>query len=376
MVFNGKDNREVKQLIIIGNGFDLTCGLESKFSDFYEVIKKKKPNDWNLLHFMATDLKEDSDKNAALENWADIELLLHQILTSMSHSFDSSEPRSQFEVSVIDYIEKKYNLNNQSERWSRYNYRDLNRLTYLEILKKEVTQFEEEFAKYLDITVKTNSEYKQKSNNLATLLSLVEHTDNIALVKDGMKNLNAINQGDIESGKYAANFFSFNYTDVSLEANPYQVQNIHGSLVNKDIILGIDGHDSPDEFLEFTKTYRLLSHTTEKESINFSDQIDYIKIMGHSLGEADYSYFQAIFDGIGLYDSSTKLFFYYQIYNETKREQIIREHYHSVTRLLKTYGATFSSNPEHGKNLIHKLILEKRLVIKEIDCSSFDDRNQ
>ena len=44
------------QLIILGNGFDLTCGLKSKFSDFYrtrmnaacsiESIPKDERNVW------------------------------------------------------------------------------------------------------------------------------------------------------------------------------------------------------------------------------------------------------------------------------------------------------------------------------------------
>lgn len=47
------------QLIILGNGFDLTCGLKSKFSDFYrnrmngacsiESIPKDERNVWDVI---------------------------------------------------------------------------------------------------------------------------------------------------------------------------------------------------------------------------------------------------------------------------------------------------------------------------------------
>lgn len=47
------------QLIILGNGFDLTCGLKSKFSDFYsnrtngtssiESIPKGERNVWDVI---------------------------------------------------------------------------------------------------------------------------------------------------------------------------------------------------------------------------------------------------------------------------------------------------------------------------------------
>jgi hypothetical protein len=37
-----------------------------------------------------------------------------------------------------------------------------------------------------------------------------------------------------------------------------------------------------------------------------------IKFYGHSLGEADYSYFQAIFDSVKLYGGGTRLVFYFR----------------------------------------------------------------
>ena len=47
------------QLIILGNGFDLACGLKSKFSDFYsnrtngtnsiESIPEDKRNAWDVV---------------------------------------------------------------------------------------------------------------------------------------------------------------------------------------------------------------------------------------------------------------------------------------------------------------------------------------
>ena len=37
-----------------------------------------------------------------------------------------------------------------------------------------------------------------------------------------------------------------------------------------------------------------------------------IKFYGHSLGEADYSYFQAIFDSVKLYEGDTRLVFYFR----------------------------------------------------------------
>lgn len=84
---------------------------------------------------------------------------------------------------------------------------------------------------------------------------------------------------------------------------------------------------------------------------------DVIKFYGHSLGTADYSYFQAIFDQIDLYGGNTTLYFLhapsYPIDPET------------VSQLINRYASGLI--PEsHGRNLLHKLLLEDRLKIAEI----------
>lgn len=178
----------------------------------------------------------------------------------------------------------------------------------------------------------------------------------------------------MSSGEYAADFLTFNYTPVSEGANPHQIQNIHGSIDEKNTILGIDYHEAKDDLLEFTKPYRLLSHSQVTERIDLSQRFHCIKFFGHSLGEADYSYFQSIFDGLDLYSAKTKLFFYFQVYDPKRRPEIISQNYHAVSKLLKHYGETFKSNPDHGKNLMHKLILEERLTVKELDCSFINKR--
>ena len=96
-----------------------------------------------------------------------------------------------------------------------------------------------------------------------------------------------------------------------------------------------------------------------------------IKFFGHSLGDADYSYFQAIFDEVDLYESNTRLIFYYNKHRlndeeETRqREKSVQEEmFEKVNRLIVTYGQT-QNNKDHGKNLLHKLLLEGRLTIKQ-----------
>ena len=87
-----------------------------------------------------------------------------------------------------------------------------------------------------------------------------------------------------------------------------------------------------------------------------------IKFYGHSLNEADYSYFQSIFDSYGLYDKQNILLeFYYTPHKDGIKSEVID----SVYKLINKYGSTLY-NEDQRKNLMHKLILEKRVTIKEI----------
>ena len=95
-----------------------------------------------------------------------------------------------------------------------------------------------------------------------------------------------------------------------------------------------------------------------------------IKFFGHSLAEADYSYFQAIFDEVSLYESNTRLIFYY---NERRPDgkNAQTEMFEKVNHLITTYGQTLD-NKDHGRNLLHKLLLEGRLVIKQVPTDSHE----
>lgn len=102
-------------------------------------------------------------------------------------------------------------------------------------------------------------------------------------------------------------------------------------------------------------------------SFNFQDATDVIKFYGHSLGRADYSYFQSIFDGVDLYESDTTLVFYFPLDTSDEAEAINNKWRaqlsNDINNLLTAYGATMD-NKEHGKNLMHKLLLEGRLIIR------------
>ena len=90
------------------------------------------------------------------------------------------------------------------------------------------------------------------------------------------------------------------------------------------------------------------------------------------MSDADYSYFQAIFDAVHLYSSDVSLVFFYRCFDE--KDPLIHrsEMMNKVINLLTAYGVTLE-NRDHGNNLIHKLLLEGRLKVQEINFPTQSD---
>jgi hypothetical protein len=178
---------------------------------------------------------------------------------------------------------------------------------------------------------------------------------------------------------------SFNYTNPFRESiaqsDAVNIINVHGNL-KKGIIFGIDGTKCAENPLAFpfSKTYRVITAGTdfgegavraEHDSL-LRQTTNIIKFYGHSLGEADYAYFQAVFDSVNLYASDTKLIFYYKPHHkpgESESNALVLERRarntmaSRVTRLLAEYGRTLD-NEDHGRNLMHKLMIEGRLEVR------------
>lgn len=159
---------------------------------------------------------------------------------------------------------------------------------------------------------------------------------------------------------------------MNVRASLYAERNVHGVLPKEgetetNIIFGVDGflHRDSERLRRFTKTYRKMMLPEQElpgymigrglfDSLARGESVDCIKIYDHSLGRADYSYFQVLFDRIDLYGSNTVLYFLGAKGYEPDKE--------SVNALIETYSETIESKA-HGANLLHKLLLEDCLKI-------------
>ena len=224
------------------------------------------------------------------------------------------------------------------------------------ILMTELERMEHCFNCYLKDEVACKDGYSDCSDNL--MQKLIKHT----LVVDGMPD-------------DAVTVLNFNYTSpyrwLKQQFGDAALVNIHGTL-DDESIFGIDGSGNLDDrdILPFTKTYRVLKSArgVPSGSIAYPSQrggdgleTSSIVFFGHSLSRADYSYFESIFSTVDLYSGHTILVFLYSNYAKGVRESEVAK----VLALLDYYGSSLGI-AGHSNNLAHKLMLEGRLVVREI----------
>ena len=405
------------QLLILGNGFDLQCGLKSNYEVFFrqeilDVIGEKygfintridAVGFWEELlaeyykNYRQTEypwyVVESIIKDTLWEIFGDENCIADQALNL---ALNNTEPKFPKGNDAIYSFLMKYCFNFFLQLPQRVKHRADERTLNLlmEKLLQELHNFERRFCKYIkDNIVNPQNEKELNETYIVNALNLLarltgfstKNYTHISDIFDERKTLITTSGEPRYENGLACEFnnlkstyiLSFNYTalfDLLKIKSPCRAySNVHGKLCNKaclencdysNIIFGIDDKfiQSQDEYKDlriFSKTYRKMFDTSEPESVlPPSDNPVDIKFYGHSLSEADYSYFQSIFDYYNLYgNSKVSLYFYYsEKYDPTD----------AVYRLLNEYGRTLT-NQDQGKNLIHKLLLENRIHISKID---------
>jgi hypothetical protein len=380
------------QLIIIGNGFDLECGLPSKFKNFYKPrfdcfvqsfnkVVESGYGEWGKhLYNQGLTVWDIILSNDMHSPWCDIEKAVGRWVAPNigGHGENSTDHISE----ILEFFSRDTSPNVIFRETLRHGFRNtyfdaacymydtvedfhnnqIDRDGVLYYLRKELKRLESEFASYLHKAIEEEVEYVSRSTEL-------------------MRSLHSYILPDQDDFDVETTILSFNYTTPFgkfVQQDSTLVVNVHGSLDN-EIIFGIDGKECMDDktALPFTKTYRLMSTKTEPiEGLVYAatpgaqnSSTDVFKFYGHSLGEADYSYFQALFDSVDLYGGHTSLVFFYRPRGGgcagTSDEYAKVSMVNKVIELLNVYGTTMD-NKDHGKNIAHKLMLEGRLSIVRI----------
>lgn len=364
-------------LIILGNGFDINCGLNSKFSDFYKnriteaklaastFYNNNCSNFWYLLLYLSFYDEEvyDSEHNRVFERikketplWMDVEGFIKKVVATNKNddfwmkrnlSYDNyiSCLDNLFKTRHHSYAIGERNQYSSIRKYFCLNERNVGYKSINEYLYEQLLDFEEEFKTYLITCVENAIKYK---DNFATIIGQLSNHRPFSIL-------------------------SFNYTsipDIAAATKSYKgIYNVHGNLENR-IVIGFDSSDVASEFNNSTilsKAWQKMNVTKTVYRLPTKGTINTIKFYGHSLGPQDYSYFHAIFDHFDIYNSDIKLEFYYTEYKDSVNDnKIIRNTYiTSVYNLLNDY-AFKSGNEEKVKTILSRLQLENRLIIGTI----------
>lgn len=365
----------MSELLVLGNGFDVACGLKSNYTDFYndryleidKVTEKRIFKEINeILNKNIEDIEDVSllydeeikvsfwdfifcQERLSGKNWTDVEEVLadkinyfsdlyivfddpnNDVHISKSHDTDisaieisdfnptttmnmiTSEFRKLAKIFLI-FIKVRYsNIKVTSSQADISN-----------ILLKELILFEENFQIYLSNEVKNNTNYLQKFSVL-------------------YNHLTKINIGQYEKPvDYELYVLSFNYTTFEGDNFAFSFvtyNNVHGQLSMKDNIFGIDitRDKHRDSYMiderfedEFLKTYRTLSLPNRERFYN--NQVKVIRFYGHSLAQADYVYFKVIFDALDLFNGDIQLLFFYSNYKDANGV-IVNEKVNQIKRV-------------------------------------------
>lgn len=321
------------KILITGNGFDLSFGLPTGYSDFINICKKLQ----NVQNFNWADLKEDivalqnSDKlptsefpdfdtfkerlnkntwfrylsrEYGINTWIDFEKHIEKALTIIlsiideihsdtfsirgrySHSedvfckedFDSNNYEvfltlMDFEILIhaqFDY----FKLNPKYLRSVNNFYVDIAKEKLLESILKELNIFTDLFREYLSIVV-------------LPLIELSNGTIRIDLLK------------------HIDYHFTFNYTPTFSRLISQSIPTIfiHGELEKNNIVLGINDWEQPindkGSLIPFTKYFQKLNLGIDLKFVNeiLSDDVLYqFFFWGHSLDKSDSIYINEVFD--------------------------------------------------------------------------------
>lgn len=379
------EEKDIKKRIflVLGNGFDLHCGLQSTFNQFMKEkvfaerntsyihrlssYFKPNPNIWYYLltykfYFSNSDsiFGFISDKDP---KWMSVEDFIKDTLVDNGNNallnwlkglFKDVKDRANY--LHCDAFFQKYEKDNQyKEIVAEYIIDNGEKYQSLfDLLFEDLKRFEDEFSKYL-------SEILDKSDYI-----IKAH-----------KALDSFKEDKLYDKLY---IWSFNYTNPAYNYDNCAFQRVHGELNDKEngIIIGIDQNEIKDaeknrEAFRFTKAWRKMANIGFVQSLPNKEEINEIAIYGHSLGPQDYSYFHSIFNYFDIANNKDVVVkFYYSDHAflrdgrpDEKRNKInYDKHVDNVFKLLIDYASN-SINERESKTLLTRLLLERRILIEQ-----------
>ena len=283
---------------LIGNGFDLNCGLKTRFRHVYDGYCKTSSESKLIEQF-----KKDIDEN--YESWGDFEVAMSKYMVNFENEQD-------FLTCLRDF--KSYlNLH----------------------LKKE----NDRFIKALN----------KKRNEIINEMRKSVYSFNLGITHDIDRRV---------TGHFVPNIIVFNYTPIwdtlfpifSDDSPHHFINHIHGEL-DDDLVMGMDNinqfkglpYELTDEgrlaFIksEFNQQYDPRRINWAENTINDSD---FICVFGMSLGESDLRWRKHLLDWL-ISDENAELFIYqhrYSVLTDMFAEQRMAVERTAKKELLQSWG--------------------------------------
>lgn len=309
-------NNSSKNIVIVGNGFDMSLGLKSSYQNFIEYIKSRKKfaEDYELYNYNRLFLRKY--ENFRL-NWSDFESIYEETVRKINkRSQKNEEPQDIFDIaSVNDSIKRleedfhEYLLD-EYPRW---------------IEQKTITIGDDK----KKFTEKVNPFFKKMIKDENTFFINFNYTNTIEdLCESVLYDSSKVSESNLKVRKAKKRVF-----------------HIHGSLEDENILFGGGFTDSEDidkihysQSLINDKLFRIkendsLNLTRKKImstiDLNNEDTNNDLFIIGHSLQGSDFPFLSK------LIQKSNKVFiFYYEDDYIIKMEEILRKFGSSIAEKI------------------------------------------
>ena len=380
--------------LVLGNGFDLHCHLETKYSDYF--VNNKNKYDYMLRwtnsygskvqnfinlkiknhsefwepfeHFEAVNVWDfyflyvscnDKENQINYDNiekwhWCDVESKIQESLILITEP-NCSKINWDYCFKLLNehYIDKdKMNLHNYYLAAVIYKKAGekivKNKESFYNFLLSELKLFENNFGKYI-----------RKIHDLGPF--------GVNPKEKAFKHWSKITIDDLCGLDSIVSVDTFNYDTPEIEELEEKVHNINGNVDYP--IFGIDSSSFTinDPRFIFTKTNRRMEfdmiNVVTREKIPFQNVI----VFGHSLNKADYSYFFSILDKMEITDLSNDnvIVFAFSIYNSKAEEKIKYNLRSGIFNLFRDYSI-YKGNKDFPNRLLDALTTQGKVIMYEI----------
>ncbi len=387
-----------KVRLVIGNGFDLYCGLKTKYSDYFEHDKEKNEklglwvdnisegqlighldyinqgpqsqyakqysrrlpsvgglNIWDLVFYLASCKGKFKDEL----RWCDIEEAMNQALSKSFHNvfklLSLSQTVSKLPGAILEQaIGSK---NPELVQLAAFVHKQRNECFFkdeqhfYDYLLNQLMLFEQNFGQYIN---------GQIFNTEGKAFGVVKFSESFRTsCRKTIENLC--------SPDHLVGIDTFNYGTIKPKHFEELLHHINGDVTNP--IFGIDssGIDPGSPEYIFTKTYRRMILDAKMNACDERRLFENAVIFGHSLCSFDYNYFFPLLDRLRLTDftRSFKIVFAYCIYDQNRPSEIRSTLFKGVSKLFKEYAE--SKGIKDSSRLLDSLTTQGRVLLFELE---------